>query len=90
LKAYPLKMTKPSRFLLYAMSTAFATCILGLVLGMLYDLYVVFVHHRPLESVLSNSIPFYKTLGGLGILGMLFFFAFLFSLLTKNNRRNSR
>jgi len=83
-------MTRPSRFLLYAMSTAFAMCILGLLLGMLYDLCVVFLRHRTLESVLSNSIPFYKTLGGSGIAGMIFFFAFLFSLIAKNTPGKQR
>jgi hypothetical protein len=83
-------MTKPSRFLLYAMSTAFAVCILGLIGGMLYDLGVVFLRHRALESVLGNSIPFYKTLGGIGITGMLLFFTFLISLISKNDQRKPR
>ena len=73
-------MTKPSHFFLYAMSTAFSICILGLIGGMLYDLCVVLLRHRTLESVLGNSIPFYKTLGGIGIAGMIFFFLFLVSL----------
>jgi len=76
-------MTKASRLLLVAMSSAFGICILGLIGGMLYDLGVVFLRHRTLESVLGNSIPFYKTLGGLGIAGMLLFFAFLVSLISK-------
>jgi hypothetical protein len=83
-------MTKPSRFLLYAMSAAFSICILGLIGGMLYDLCVVFLRHRTLESVLGNSIPFYKTLGGVGIAGMLLFFAFLISLISKSNQRKPR
>jgi hypothetical protein len=78
-------MTAPSRYLLYAMSSAFSICILGLIGGMLYDLCVVFLGHRTLESVLGNSIPFYKTLGGIGIAGMLLFFAFLISLVSRNN-----
>jgi len=65
------------------MSSAFGICILGLIGGMLYDLGVVFLRHRTLESVLGNSIPFYKTLGGLGIAGMFLFFAFLVSLISK-------
>jgi hypothetical protein len=72
------------------MSTAFAICILGLIGGMLYDLYVVFLRHRTLESVLGNSIPFYKTLGGIGIAGMLLFFTFLISLISKNNQGKAR
>jgi hypothetical protein len=83
-------ISKASRFLLYAMSAAFGICILGLIGGMLYDLCVVFLRHRTLESVLGNSIPFYKTLGGLGIVGMIFFFAFLFSLIAKGNQGKPR
>jgi hypothetical protein len=71
-------MTSPSRLLLISMSTAFAACILGLILGMLYSLYESFFLHKDLESVLSRSIPYYKALGLLGILGMLLFFIFLF------------
>jgi len=70
-------MTSPSRLLLLSMSTAFAACILGLILGMLYSLYESFVLHKDLESILSRSIPYYKALGLLGILGMLLFFVFL-------------
>jgi hypothetical protein len=83
-------ISKFSRSLLYAMSAAFGVCILGLIGGMLYDLCVVFVRHRTLESVLSNSIPFYKTLGGLGIVGMILFFTFLFSLIARNNQGKPR
>ena len=83
-------MTRPSRFLLYAMFSAFSICILGLFGGMLYDLCVVFLRHRTLESVLGNRIPFYKTLGGIGIAGMLLFFTFLISLISKNNQGKPR
>jgi hypothetical protein len=79
-------MTKFSRFLLCAMSAAFGICCVGLIGGMLYDLYVVFLRHRTLESVLGNSIPYYKTIGGLGILGMLFFFALLFSVVARRDK----
>ena len=72
------------------MSTAFSICILGLIGGMLYDLCVVLLRHRTLESVLGNSIPFYKTLGGIGIAGMLLFFTFLISLISKNNQGKPR
>ncbi len=72
------------------MSSAFSICILGLIGGMLYDLCVVFLRHRTLESVLSNSVPFYKTLGGIGIAGMLLFFTFLISLISKNNQGKPR
>jgi len=52
----------------------------GLILGMLHTLYVVLLHHAPLESVLGNSIPYFKSVGALAILGMLLFFALLLSL----------
>jgi hypothetical protein len=68
------------------MSAAFGICCVGLIGGMLYDLYVVFLRHRTLESVLGNSIPYYKTIGGLGILGMLFFFALLFSVVARRDK----
>jgi hypothetical protein len=83
-------MTKVSRLLLVAMSVAFGICILGLIGGMFYDLGVVCLRHRTLESVLGNSIPFYKTLGGLGIAGMLLFFAFLISLISKKDQGKPR
>ena len=71
-------MSSPSRILLISMSTAFTVCILGLILGMFYGLYESFFRHQALEAVLSRTIPYYKALGLLGILGMLLFFAFLF------------
>lgn len=83
-------MTKPSRFLLIAMCAAFGICILGLIGGMLYDLCVVLLRHRTLENVLGNSIPFYKTLGAVGIAGMLLFFTFLISLISKSNQGKPR
>jgi hypothetical protein len=72
-------MSRRSRFLLIGMSTAFGIAALGLVIGMCYDLYLVSARHVQLENVLGKSIAYNKTLGGFGILGMLFFFAFLFS-----------
>lgn len=82
-------MTKFSRFLLYAMSAAFGICCVGLIGGMFYDLYVVSLQHRTLENVLGNSIPYYKTIGELGILGMLLFFALLFSLVARRDKGKS-
>ncbi len=64
--------SKPPKFLFFTMSAAFAVCILGLIGGMLYDLYAVFLRHRTLENVLGDSIPYYKTLR-VGIVGMLLF-----------------
>lgn len=63
--------------MLIAMSVAFGLCIAGLVAGMAYDLVAVLRHHRTLEQVLGNSILFYKTLGGLGVVGLALLFAFL-------------
>ena len=68
------------------MCTAFALCIAGLVLGMGYDLFLVLSDHRTLDSVLGNSIPFYKSLGAIGILGFLLFLAFLVSAVSNKNK----
>ena len=83
-------MTKLSRYLLIAMSTAFGLCILGLLVGMVYYLCAVYIGHRTLENVMGNIIPFNKTLGAIGILGFILFFAFLFSLMSKNSREKHR
>jgi hypothetical protein len=72
-------MSGRTRFLLIAMSICFGAAALGLIFGLMYDLYVVGVRHRQLENVLGNSIRYNETLAGLGILGLLLFFAFLFS-----------
>jgi uncharacterized membrane protein len=71
------------------MSTAFGICIFGLLLGLVYSLYESFVRHKELEVVLSRSIPYYKILGELGILGLLLFFAFLISLIIEKNHGKS-
>jgi hypothetical protein len=81
-------MSRPSRYLLIAMSTAFGICIFGLLLGMIYYLYAVIARQQTLENVLGNNIPYYKALGGIGLLGFTLFFAFLISLMTKNNSDN--
>ncbi len=80
-------MPSPSRLTFLAMSASFALCILGLIAGMLYSLFESFFRHKTLESILSRTIPYYKFLAGLGILGMLLFFAFL--LLQISTRRRS-
>ncbi len=83
-------MTSPSRLLLISMSTAFALCILGLILGMLYSLYESFFRHQALETILSRSIPCYKALGILGIAGMLLFFIFLILQISGKGGRKFR
>jgi len=72
------------------MSAAFGIAALGLVLGMCYILYLVAFHHGQLENVLGDSIPYNKTLGGLGILGMVLFFAFLFSAIADKKQDKPR
>jgi hypothetical protein len=81
-------MTPRSRFLLIAMSTAFGISAAGLLLGMFYDLYEVFIRHRELENILGNSIPYNKTLGAIGIAGFMLFFAFLFSAMAGKKQGN--
>jgi hypothetical protein len=83
-------MSKRSRFLLIAMSTAFGIAALGLVIGMCYDLYLVSIRHVQLENVLGTSIAYNKTLGGFGILGMVFFGAFLFSAIADKKQDRPR
>ena len=67
------------------MSVAFGICIVGLVVGMAYYLSAVYIWHRTLENVMGNSLPFNKTLGSIGILGFILFFAFLISLINSRN-----
>jgi hypothetical protein len=83
-------MSRRSRFLLIAMSTAFGIAALGLVIGVCYNLFLVSIRHAQLESVLGASIAYNKTLGGFGILGMLFFFAFLLSAIADKKQDKSR
>jgi hypothetical protein len=83
-------MSRRSRFLLIAMSTAFGIAALGLVTGMCYDLYLVSIRHVQLENVLGTSIAYNKILGGFGILGMMFFFAFLFSAIADKKQDKTR
>jgi hypothetical protein len=83
-------MTKLSKFLLIAMSTAFGIAALGLALGMCYDLYLVAIRHVQLENVLGSSISYHKILGGFGILGMVLFFAFLFSAIADKKQDKPR
>ncbi len=83
-------MTSPSRLLLISMSFVFAICILGLILGMLYSLYESFLLRKDLETILSRSIPYYKALGLVGILGMLLFFVFLFFQIAEKGSKKSK
>lgn len=72
------------------MSVSFGTAVLGLVGGLFYDLYLVSVRHAQLENVLGNAIPYNKILGGLGILGLILFFAFLFSAIADKKEDKPR
>jgi hypothetical protein len=83
-------MRKRSRFLMFAMFGCFILAASGLVLGMVYCSFVVFAQHHALESVLSRTIPYFKTIGGLGILGMLCFFMFLLSEMTSKPNGNPK
>jgi hypothetical protein len=83
-------MSKRSRLLLIAMSTAFGIATLGLIGGICYDLYLVSIRHVQLENVLGTSIAYNKTLGGFGILGMVLFFAFLFSAIADKKQDKPR
>ena len=83
-------MNPRTRILFLIMSTAFILSALGLILGMVYDLYVVFLRHTPLETVMGHSIPYYKTVGGFGILGMVCFFLVLLSEITSKGNRKPR
>lgn len=83
-------MTSRSRFFLIAMSTAFGIAALGLIAGMCYDLYLVSMRHLQLDNVLGGSIAYNKILGGFGILGMILFFAFLFSAIADKKQDKPR
>lgn len=83
-------MSRRSRFLLIAMSTAFGVAALGLIVGICYDLYLVSIRHVQLENVLGASIAYNKILGGFGILGMILFFAFLLSAIADKKQDKSR
>jgi len=83
-------MSRRSRFLLIAMSTAFGIAALGLISGICYDLYLVSVQHVQLENALGSSIAYNKILGGFGILGMVLFFAFLFSAIADKKQDKPR
>jgi hypothetical protein len=83
-------MSRRSRFLLITMSAAFGIAALGLVAGMCHDLYLVSIRHVQLENVLGSSIAYNKMLGGFGILGMILFFAFLFSAIADKKQDKSR
>jgi hypothetical protein len=79
-------MSRASRFLLIAMSTSLGIAAVGLVVGLFYDLYVVSIRHGQLENALGKTITYNKILGGLGILGFLLFFAFIFSAISEKKR----
>jgi len=73
------EMSSRSRFLMISTFTAFGVCCLGLLAGLCQGVYAIVHQHRSLEDILGHDIPFYKSLGAIGILGFLFFLAFLIS-----------
>ena len=86
-------MSRRSQILFLIMCVAFSICIFGLIGGLADDLFDVFAHHRSPEFVLGNSIDFYKSIGGLGVLGFLLFLAFSsprFRVITNDQMPNSR
>ena len=83
-------MSHRSRLLLLAMSVAFGAAAVGLIIGMLYDLYLIAIRHAQLENVLGRSISYNKILGALGISGMTLFFAFLFSAIADKKQDRPR
>ena len=83
-------MSRRSRLLLIAMSISFGAAAVGLVVGMFYDLYLVAVRHAQLENVLGRSISYNKILGGLGVSGMILFFAFLLSAIADKKQDRPR
>jgi len=83
-------MTTRSRFLFISMSTAFGICCLGLIVGIVHGIYATIYQHRSLENILGHAIPYYKSLGGIGIAGFLLFFLFLFSAATDKKQDKPR
>ncbi len=81
-------MSPRTRFLFLAMCLAFGLCILGLCGGTIHALYLVFAHHQTLDSVLGNSIPFFKSLGAIGAAGFLLFLGFLLSSISGSHKRS--
>lgn len=72
------------------MSAALGIAALGLIAGICYDLYLVSIRHIEFENVLGSSIAYNKILGGFGILGMILFFAFLFSAIADKKQDKLR
>jgi hypothetical protein len=83
-------MTARSKFLFISMSTAFGICCLGLIVGLFQWLYATIYQHRSLEDILGHSIPYYKSLGGIGVAGFMLFFAFLISAATDKKQDKPR
>jgi hypothetical protein len=78
-------MTRPSRYLLIAMSTALLASGVGVFLGMIRAFYAVFANHQTIEFVLGNSIPYNKAMAKIGLLGFILFFVFLVSIVIKDS-----
>jgi hypothetical protein len=79
-------MSRFSRILFITMASLFAISAGGVIGGMLYSLYAVYVRHRRFDAILGACIPYYKVVGGIGILGLFFFFVFIFSLISVRNK----
>ena len=81
-------MPRLSRFLFIAMASTFAVCSGGVIGGVLYALYSTYFKHRDLEAILNSAHLYNTVVGAIGVLGMLLFFAFLFSLISHKNKGN--
>jgi hypothetical protein len=71
------------------MATALTISCLGLIAGLCHGVYATVYQHRSLENILGQSIPYYKSIGGLGFAGFILFFAFLISAVTDKKQDRS-
>jgi hypothetical protein len=81
-------MSRFSRMLFIAMLSLFAICTGGVIGGVLYSLYAAIYRHRSIEDILGHAMPYNEVVGGIGVAGMLFFFAFLLSSISSRNKGN--
>jgi hypothetical protein len=83
-------MSRRTRFLLIAMSVSFGVSAVGLVAGLLHYLYRTFENSQSSEAVLGGSILYNEITGAFGILGFLFFLAFLISAISERRQDHRR